>query len=184
MFVVIGRSALFTEHTTSAVQPVLAGRNTVGQLARLWGLVLFANLVGAALFASFAVYVGPALGIIEPATFGELAQPKISKPAVVTFASAIGAGWLMGLLSWLVISSRETISQIFVVWMTTMVIALTKLHHSIAGSVEVLMAVFAGTGATLGDYGHFLLWAVLGNAVGGAIFVALLKFGSVQASQE
>jgi formate/nitrite transporter FocA (FNT family) len=184
MFVVLGRSALFTEHTTSAVHPILARRNTVAELIRLWSLVLVANIVGAALFAAFAAYLGPALGIIDPMVLSEHAHPKISKPAGITFASAIGAGWLMGLLSWLVIAARDTISQVFAIWVATMTIALTKLHHSIAGSVDVLMAVFAGVGPTLGNYGHFLLWAVLGNAVGGALFVALLKFGSVHTSNE
>jgi formate/nitrite transporter FocA (FNT family) len=39
IFVVMGRSALFTEQTTSAVLPVLSGRAKLTQLLRLWGLV-------------------------------------------------------------------------------------------------------------------------------------------------
>jgi hypothetical protein len=35
-----GRSALLTEHTTSAVLPVLTGRSSVARLLRLLGLVL------------------------------------------------------------------------------------------------------------------------------------------------
>ena len=182
IFVVLGRSALFTEHTTSAMQPVLARRNSMSELARLWSLVLIANLAGGALAAAFAVYLGPGLGVIDLATFGELARPMIDKPAGVTLASAIGAGWLMGLLSWLVVAARDTIAQIVLVWATTMVIALGKLHHSIAGSIEVLMGLFAGTGVSGADYGRFLLLAVVGNAIGGSMFVALLKFGSVRTS--
>jgi formate-nitrite transporter family protein len=44
------------------------------------------------------------------------------------------------------------------------------------------MAVFAGAGPTLADFAHFLLWSVAGNALGGAFFVAVLKFGHVRAS--
>jgi formate/nitrite transporter FocA (FNT family) len=184
IFVVLGRSALFTEHTTSAVQPVLARRASVAQLLRLWGLVLVANVVGGAIFAAAAVQLGPALDMVEPSAFGELAYPLVDKPAGVMLTSAIAAGWLMGLLSWLVTAGRDTVSQIIFVWLTTMVIGLGKLHHSIAGTIEVLMGVFAGVGATPADYGRFLLWAVLGNAVGGALFVALLKFGSVERSSD
>jgi len=184
MFVVFGRSALFTEHTTSAVQPVLARRASVAQLLRLWGLVLVANVAGGAIFAAAAVQVGPALGVVELSAFGELAYPLVDKPAGVMLTSAIAAGWLMGLLSWLVTAGRDTVSQIIFVWLTTMVIGLGKLHHSIAGTIEVLMGVFAGVGATPADYGRFLLWAVPGNAVGGALFVALLKFGSVERSSD
>ena len=34
----------------------------------------------------------------------------------------------------------------------------------------------------MGDYGRFLLWATLGNALGGVIFVALIKYGHVAQS--
>lgn len=182
IFVILGRSALFTEHTTLAVQPVLARRSTLSRLFRLWGLVLLANVIGAALFAFFAVQLAPALGVVELSAFGEVAHPIASKPWNVMLGGAIGAGWLMGLLTWLTSAARDTISQIFVIWATTMLIALGKLHHSIAGTVEVLMGVFAGVGASPADYGRFLVWAVIGNAIGGAIFVALLKFGSVEQS--
>jgi formate/nitrite transporter FocA (FNT family) len=97
--------------------------------------------------------------------------------------SAVAAGWLMGLLAWQVVASRETISQVVVV-LTTFVIGIAHLHHSIAGSTEILMAVFSTDSASLADYGRFLFWAVIGNAIGGSVFVALLKFGHVKASAE
>ena len=34
----------------------------------------------------------------------------------------------------------------------------------------------------VGDFGRFLLLAAIGNAIGGSMFVALLKFGSVHTS--
>ncbi|MFN2571816.1 MAG: formate/nitrite transporter family protein [Gemmatimonadales bacterium] len=182
IFVTLGRSELFTEHTTEAVLPVLARRASVIQLLRLWGLVLVANLVGGALFAFFTVNLGPALGVIAPATFAEMATPLITKSASVTLFSAVGGGWLMGLLTWQVVAARDTTSQILVIWVTTFVIALGKLHHSIAGSIEVLMSVFSG-GATGADLAHFLVWSVLGNAIGGALFVGLLKFSAVSRSK-
>jgi len=184
VFVVLGYSALFTEQTTSAVLPVLARRAGVERLFRLWGLVLAANLVGAALFASFAAVLGPAMGIAEPAAFGELARKMVEKPAWVMLMSAVGAGWLMGLLSWLVTAARDTISQLVVVWLTTLLIGLSGLHHSIGGTVEVLMGVFVGEGAVFPDYLRFLLWSVLGNAVGGTVFVAALKVAHVRQSVE
>jgi formate/nitrite transporter FocA (FNT family) len=180
LFVVIGRAELFTEQTTSAIQPVLARRASVAQLFRLWGLVLVANLIGSTLFALFATRLGPALGIIEPSTLGAMAMPLIDKSALVTFFSAVGAGWLMGLLAWLVIAARDTMSQLVIVWFTTFLLGLAKLHHSIAGSAEVLMSVFSGGGAGMGDFAHLLVWSVLGNAVGGCVFVGVLKYGAVQ----
>lgn len=60
LFVVLGRSELFTEHTTLAVLPVLDGRSSLSQLGRLWGLIYVANLIGATAFAAFAAFIGPA----------------------------------------------------------------------------------------------------------------------------
>ena len=56
LFVVLGRSELFTEHTTLAVLPVLSGHASWRALLRLWVAVYLANLAGAAGFA------GPRLG--------------------------------------------------------------------------------------------------------------------------
>src|SRR3569833_2359843 len=65
IFVVIGRSALFTEQTTSAVLPVLSRRASVSQLLRLWGIVLIANLAGAIVISGIISQVGPSLGVIQ-----------------------------------------------------------------------------------------------------------------------
>jgi formate-nitrite transporter family protein len=184
VFVVIGRSALFTEQTTSAVMPVLARRVQASRLLRLWGLVLAANLVGVALTAAMGAFLGPRLGVLDAGAMQELAQ-KLVRPDTVSIAlSAVLAGWVMGLLSWLVVAARDTVSQIVIVGMTTFVIGITGLHHSIAGTAEVLLAVFAQAGTSWSDYARFLALAVVGNAIGGSVFVALLKFGYVNASVE
>ncbi len=177
LFVVLGRSELFTEQTTLAVLPVLHGRAGTWALARLWAVVYVGNLLGATAFAAAVSWFGPAFGSIRPHTFGELAHKMTHHDGSVILVSGILAGWLMGLLSWLVAAGRDTISQIVVVWFITTVIGLLGLHHVVAGTVEVLAAVFSGQGTTLADFGHVLLWATLGNAVGGSFFVALVKYG-------
>jgi formate-nitrite transporter family protein len=176
IFVVLGRSELFTEQTTLAVLPVLNRKATLTALARLWGVVYVANLLGAAAFAALAVKIGPALGVIKPFMFDELAEALTEHSGVVIFGSAVLAGWLMGLLSWLVAASRDTISQIFLVWLIATVIGLGRLHHIVVGTVEVLAGVFSGGSVTAADYGRFLLWTTLGNAAGGSFFVALIKY--------
>jgi formate-nitrite transporter family protein len=184
LFVVLGRSELFTEHTTLAVLPVLDRRASLAQLGRLWGLVYIANQVGAAAFAAFLVFLGPRLGVIEPRVFGEIASGLVEHPGWVILLSGVLAGWLMGLLSWLVAASRDTIGQIFIVLLVTTAIGLCHLHHAVVGTAEVLAGVFSGQGATLADFGKFLLWATLGNMLGGFFFVALIKFGHIRSSSE
>jgi formate/nitrite transporter FocA (FNT family) len=176
IFVVLGRSELFTEHTTLAVLPVLSRRTSLLSLLRLWGIVYAGNLVGTAVFAWFAVSVGPDLGVIQPWAFGELAGRLVRDSGISILKSAVLAGWLMGLLSWLVTAARDTISQIAIIWLITATIGLGHLPHCIAGSTEVLAALIAGQGgSSIPDFLHFLLWTTLGNAVGGVFFVAIIK---------
>lgn len=177
IFVVVGRSELFTEHTSLAVVPVLNGQASVADLARLWGLVYVSNLVGGTIFAAIAVRLGPRLATVDPAAFGEIASGLVHYSWSTMLLSAMFAGWLMGLMTWLVAAGRNTISQAFFVWLVAVVIGLAHLPHSIAGSIEVLLGVFSQPDITVFDFGHFLLWSTIGNTVGGSIFVGLLKYG-------
>ncbi|HEX4412196.1 MAG TPA: formate/nitrite transporter family protein [Lacipirellulaceae bacterium] len=179
--VVLGRSELFTEQTTLAILPLLAGKSSPLEVARLWGIVFVGNLIGATVSAYLIVVLGPAMHNVDVNVFHHIATTIVDHPAWVILLSGVVAGWLMGLVSWLVAASRDTISQIFIIGLFTGVIGLGHLHHSILGAAEVLGGVFSRTGTTFGDFGHFLLWATIGNAIGGAGFVALLKFGHARA---
>jgi formate/nitrite transporter FocA (FNT family) len=177
IFVVMGRSELFTEQTTLAVLPVLNRSASVGSLLRLWIVVYISNLIGAAIFARLATIVGPALGNIAPEAFGEIAHRVVAHGNTALFLSAVLAGWLMGLLSWLVAASRDTISQIVIVWLITTAIGFAGLHHVVAGSIELFAALFAHQGVSGADTARVICWATLGNIVGGTVFVAVIKFG-------
>lgn len=177
VFVVIANSALFTEHTTSAITPVLDGRVEVRKLFRLWGIVLAGNLLGAAIFAAVVSWLGPAAEITSRESFAEMGGKLVHMHWYTMFGLAIFAGWLMGLLAWLTSAARDTTSQIFFIWGPTFLIGLGHMPHSIAGTVEVLLALFAGAGGVTGyDVVVFLFWSVLGNAIGGALIVALSKY--------
>jgi formate/nitrite transporter FocA (FNT family) len=180
IFVVLGRSELFTEQTSLAVLPVLSGQRSIRSLARSWTIVYVSNLVGATAFAGLAVLSGPTLGVIDPKVFGVIAHHLVDHSPFAIFLGAILAGWLMGLLSWLVAAGRDTISQIVIVWLITTAIGFAGLHHVILGAVEVLSGAFSGQGITASDFGRFLLWTTIGNTFGGVFFVALIKYGHAQ----
>ena len=90
--------------------------------------------------------------------------------------SGLLAGWLMGLLSWLVAASRDTISQIVLTWLIASVIGYTRLHHVVVGSVEVLAGVFSAQEVPIAKYLHFIFWTTIGNSLGGPFFVAIIKY--------
>ncbi|WP_135533441.1 formate/nitrite transporter family protein [Halostella pelagica] len=179
IFVVLGRSELFTEHTTLAVLPVLGGQATVKQLGRLWVLVYSANVVGGAAFAVLMVTIMPSVGTIEPHAFEEIALTYTTQDIVTLVAGGVLAGWMMGLVSWLVSAAQESISRTFFVWLVTTAIGLAHLPHCIAGNVEIVAGLMASSEVVFMDYAEFLLAATVGNAIGGTVFVALLKYGHV-----
>ena len=178
VFVILGRSELFTEHTTLAIIPVLDRQRSVAALGRTWGVIYAGNLVGGVVFAGVAAIVGPEFGIFEPAVLSEVVAPYVTHSTLGVFGGAILAGWLMGLLSWLVTAVRDSISRIFFVWFITLLIGFTHLPHSILGYIEMAAAVFA-TPLGIDALARFLLLATLGNAIGGVVFVALVKYGHV-----
>lgn len=179
ILVVLGRSELFTEHTALAVLPVLDGQADVGRLARLWVIVYLSNLVGAAAFGGLIVAVGPTIGVVEPSVIVELARVYTDQPAVGLLGGGVLAGWLMGLLSWLVAGADSTTARLLVVWLIAAAIGIAHLPHCIAGSVEVVAGILVG--AELGPmaFVRFLSLSTVGNVIGGTVFVALLKYGHV-----
>ena len=54
--------------------------------------------------------------------------------------------------------------------------------HCIATSGEILAAVVSGLGSPLA-YLHWLLFATMGNIVGGVTIVSLLNYGQVKAGE-
>lgn len=179
ILVVLGRSELFTEHTTLAVLPVLDGQASVTRLARLWGIVYCSNLVGATVVGGFIVAVGPTIGVIDPSALVELARIYTDQPPVGVLGAGVLAGWLMGLLSWLVAGADSTAARLLVVWLIAAAIGVAHLPHCIAGTVEVVSGVLVSPDLGPMAFARFLGLSTVGNTVGGTVFVALLKYGHV-----
>lgn len=176
ILVVLGQSILFTEQTALLTLPVLNKKRSVGSMLRLWGIVVAGNLVGGYIISGILLWLGPNLGIFTREVVVAIASHVLHADLSVVLVSAIVAGWLMGLLSWLLASSRDTISRIVMIFMITAVMAFTGLHHSIIGSVEVFSGMISSSEISVWDYLSFQSIALVGNACGGAIFVALLKY--------
>ncbi|HEY0779319.1 MAG TPA: formate/nitrite transporter family protein [Gemmatirosa sp.] len=177
VFVVAGRQQLFTENTLTPVLPVLRERSRFPDLARLWAVVLAANLLGALAFAWVAA-VTPVFQADAKAAFVEIGREVLQPSAGTLFLRAVVAGWLIALMVWLMPAAEH--ARLAMIIVPTYVIALAHLAHSIAGSVDVLYLVCAGA-ASWGEYGRFVLLALLGNVIGGVVFVALLNHKQVVA---
>ena len=155
VIVILGRQQLFTESTLSAVLPVLTRRDmkTLLKTLRLWSIVLLFNLVGTVIFASILQFRGVFSPEVDE-SLAKVAQTPLTGSFGVTVVRGMFAGWLIALMVWLLPSARS--ARLLTILLITYTVAVSKLSHVIAGSVEASYAVMIGA-ASIGDYfGVFL----------------------------
>jgi len=176
ILVVLGKSILFTEQTSLLALPVLNNRRSVWSLFQIWGVVILGNLAGGMLIALTVSWLGSGLNLFEAEVIAKIGEHFVDYDILTIFLSAIMAGWLMGLLSWLVTSSKETTAEILIIYVITAVMGFTGLHHSIIGHIEIFAGMLVSDKITFIVYLKTLVTALAGNAVGATVFVALLKY--------
>ncbi|WP_299155534.1 formate/nitrite transporter family protein [uncultured Christiangramia sp.] len=176
ILVVLGKSILFTEQTSLLALPVLNNRRSVWSLFQIWGVVILGNLAGGMLIALTVSWLGSGLNLFEAEVIAKIGEHFVNYDILTIFLSAIMAGWLMGLLSWLVTSSKETTAEILIIYLITAVMGFTGLHHSIIGHIEIFAGMLVSDKITFLVYLKTLVTALAGNAVGATVFVALLKY--------
>ena len=175
IIVVIGQSLLFTEQTSLLSLPVLNKIEPLYKLLRLWGIVIAGNIAGGCLFAALMIGLGIHMQLFTTESIDAYAHHVLRFDWWVIFGSAILAGWMMGVAAWLVTSARDTLSRIVLVSLITGSIGFLGLHHSIVGNIEVFAALMYGHSVGLLEYLWFLVVVLVGNTVGGVVFVAVLK---------
>jgi formate/nitrite transporter FocA (FNT family) len=181
LIVVLGRQQLFTENTLTAILPLLDDPKklkTLGKVARLWAVVLVANLAGAAIFAYAAAHT-PIFSAGVRAAFEHIGREAAAPAFGTLFVRGIVAGWLIALMVWLLPGADEL--RLFVILIITYAVGLGSFSHVIAGSVEVLYLVANGIETWPQYLGGYLLPVLLGNVIGGTTLVAMLNYGQVVA---
>ena len=144
---------------------------TLGNVARLWTIVLIANLVGTAIFAAAAAWT-PAFTPEIRETFAHIGHEALDPGFAANFVRGIYAGFLIATMVWLLPGSGE--SRLWIVIVIAWVVGIASLAHVIAGSTDTLYVVFRGERA-FADYAlNFLVPALAGNSIGGVAFVAAL----------
>lgn len=183
IFVVIGRQQLFTEQTLEPVIPLLRERTLtrVGQLLRVWGIVLAANLAGTLAFALLASRTSM---LSDPALLASL--DRVARDATDggfgdVLYKGVFAGWLIALMAWLIAATRSTGAQIVLVWLSTAPITAFGFAHVVAGSVEAFWRASRGGATWEAMASEFVIPATIGNIIGGVLFVALLNDRQVAA---
>lgn len=184
LIVVLGRQQLFSKTTLTAILPLLREKKLaiLGNVMRLWTIVLVANLAGAFIFAWLLGH-GDFFEENARQNFTEIAQESIQPAFGTLLLRGILAGWLIALMVWLLPFADS--ARIWVIIILAYLVGIAGFPHIIAGNVESFYLVSIGAlswGACLGGY---LLPTLIGNTIGG---VALVAFGAnaefIEASDE
>ncbi|MGO3690094.1 MAG: formate/nitrite transporter family protein [Psychroflexus halocasei] len=176
ILVILGKSALFTEQTSVLALPVLNGQRSIWEMLKVWGIVISGNLIGGILFVFFIGSTAAELNLFDQKTIADIGIHVIDQKYWVIFLSAVSAGWLMGLLTWLLNTTDEILTRIVLIFLITGTIGFVGLHHSIVGNLEAFGALLYSDSIDLLDYFIFLILALIGNGIGGAIVVGLFKY--------
>ncbi len=179
VMIVLGSYQLFTENTLTPVTLVLTRLASLPQLFRLWGIVLVANVIGAGITA----YLLAKTGIFDPAvaeTARQFGEHAMGTAWWALFYKGAFAGGLVATMVWLVHAARETISRFIIIYVIIILIPIADLFHCIAGACEVLFLVFVGSEGLASVFIHFFVPVILGNTIGGVVFVALVNFSMTE----
>ncbi|WP_224483838.1 formate/nitrite transporter family protein [Robertkochia aurantiaca] len=183
ILVILAKSLLFTEQTSILSLPVLSGKRPLSELAKLWGIVISGNIVGGCFIGWALSNLGISLGVISHEGIKGLVLHVSHYSYWVILGSAVLAGWLMGLLSWITTSTSNIFGKIMVIYIITFIISIAGLHHSIVGNIEMFVGFLKVPGISFLNYLVFLAVALTGNAVGGVVFVGILKYGTFVANK-
>jgi len=178
---IMSGTQLFTEHTATAVYPILDKKIKYKCLLILWGVILIGNFIGT-FCSSILLYFSDSV-ILAGIGFTEVAHHLIQFSFFKVFVSAVLAGWLMAQAGWLILATPSTSGQILCIYIVTFIIGLGGLHHSIAASSEIFSALLHSTHPEFFSSFKFLISAILGNLVGGSFFVGVLNYAHIKKTQ-
>jgi formate/nitrite transporter FocA (FNT family) len=183
VFIVVGRSELFTENFLVPVTALRRGRLSWLKLAQLWTISPILNLVG-----------GTALVLLVSSN-GIL--PQGAAPALVSvaeriaelspwsaFLSAIVGGALITAMTWMVEGVGTVGGRIVVAWIGGVVLALAGLNHVIVVTLELIFGMRFGADIGLDDTALNAVIAIAGNMIGGLLFVTLTRTSQAVGSGE
>jgi len=182
VFIVVGRSELFTENFLIPVAGLdhRSGRSWF-KLGELWVVALVANVVGGVLIA-LILTAKNVLPDGTDAAFVRVAEHIADRSTLPSFLSALLAGALMTVMTWFVEGAADSLGvRIAMAWLVGAVIALGAFNHAIVSTIELVFGMRVGADVATSQLLANLGIAVAGNLIGGLMFVTFVR--SVQAAE-
>ena len=179
LIVILGRMQLFTEQTIVTVLPIMAAPSwpKLGITARLWAVVLTANLLGSCIAAAINIHLDLMSPELTQAML-EISRPLLLKAPLDIMLQGVPAGFLIASVAW--IRAGVSSGEFWVVLALTYAIALGDFTHVVAGSAEAFLLAMAGQTGFGHAFAGIILPALVGNVLGGTGLFALLAHAQVR----
>lgn len=176
--VVLGRLQLFTENTITVILPLASERSmhNLGRVARLWGIVLLANLAGTFTFAFASVVIG-LFGAAEVEAFAKIAHHLMDQTPWETLLGGVPAGFMIAAMVWMLPNSQH--ASFLVIVVVTYFIGIGEFSHVIVGSADAFVLILLGEQSIASALFGFFFPALIGNIIGGTALFALLAYAQV-----
>jgi formate/nitrite transporter FocA (FNT family) len=182
IFIVVGRSELFTENFLVPVTGLVSGHITKIKLAELWIISPVCNIIGGTALIMLAGVHG-----VLPAgtddTLIKLAKGFDANSAWAAFCSAIIGGALITAMTWLVEGVGSIGGRIVCAWIGVL-LTLGSFNHVIVVTLEMIFGLRLGADIGVLDVAQNFVIAVAGNMLGGLVFVTLTRTGQAIGSSD
>ncbi|WP_338470908.1 formate/nitrite transporter family protein [Niallia sp. XMNu-256] len=174
ILVVLAGGELLTGNMLALTMATLARRATLGQLSRNWLLVVVSNFVGA-LFVAY--FFGHIVGLTGTGVFltetVATAQEKVDHSFTQALISGIGCNWLVCLAIWMAYGADDISGKILAIWFPIMGFVTIGFQNVVANMFVIPAAIFAGHMSWVDYFSNFVP-VLIGNAIGGSLFVAFM----------
>ena len=183
IFIVVGRSELFTENFLVPITAMRRGKLSKLKLAELWTISPIVNIAG----GTALILIVSSQGVLPegaPHAVNQAAGHIDNLSLWSAFLSAIVGGALITGMTWMVEGVGTVGGRIVVAWIAGSLLALASLNHVIVVTLELIFGMRYGADIALGEvFANFGI-AVAGNMIGGIVFVTLTRTSQAIGSGE
>ncbi|KAF1292554.1 formate/nitrite transporter family protein [Candidatus Enterococcus leclercqii] len=163
---------LLTGNMMVMTMAVLDREIRLRELFKNWLLVFLTNAIGGILVAFFfGHFVGLSEGSFLAKT-GAVATAKLADGPLMMVVSGIGCNIFVCMAVFIATVSKDFLGKMFSLWFPIMIFVVCGFQHVVANAFILPAYLFAGGAITWGQIIENLIFVGIGNALGGALFVA------------
>lgn len=178
ILVAICGAELFTGNTL-LTKAALHGQIPWSKIGKNWSLVLLGNLIGSLFFAwlMFHSQLWQSGSVAEKAV--AIASAKTELPFTVALIRGLFCNWLVCLAVFMYTSAQDIVGKILATYVPVMAFVASGFEHSVANMYYIPTGIFIAdalgqspAGLTWGGFLTNLIPVILGNILGGVVFVS------------